>query len=186
MTLDKLMRITTAALAAALLILVYSAGAGAQQAPINVHGSSLSGSLTSVSCPTTSSPDSCDKETISGPIQKVINGLPSGGNLSVSLYVDLTTAVRAPVSGSCFPTQGTGSITNGAATTSLNFEVQGWLCNPGPPSSACLVGPLSFSIGTGLGNFLTATGTGTFNAQSPSCYGTANDVQVTMKGVIIK
>lgn len=180
------MRITTAALTAALLILVYSPRARAQQVPINVHGSSLSGTSTNnVSCPNSS--DSCTKETISGPIQKAINFVPSGGNLSVTLYLDLTTAVRAPVSGSCFPTQGTGSITNGKGTTALDFAVQGWLCSPGPPSSsACLVGPLSFSIGTGLGNFASGTGTGTFNAQSPSCYSIPNDVQVTMKGVIIK
>ncbi len=181
------MRITTAALAAALLILVYSPRARAQQVPINVHGSSLSGSLTTgVSCPTTSGSDSCTKETISGPILKAIDFVPSGGVLNVTVYADVTTAVRAPVSGSCFPAQGTGSIANPRDTNSLDFGVQGWLCTAGPPSSACLVGPLSFSIGNGVGNFATATGTGTFNAQSPSCFGTPNDVQVTMKGVIIK
>ena len=179
------MRITTAALTAALLILVYSPRARAQQVPINVHGSSLSGTpSTNVSCPNSS--DSCTKETISGPILKAIDFVPSGGVLNVTVYADVTTAVRAPVSGSCFPAQGTGSIANPRDTNSLDFGVQGWLCAAGPPSSACLVGPLSFSIGNGVGNFASATGTGTFNAQSPSCYGTANDVQVTMKGVIIK
>ena len=173
---------TVATIATAILVTISASRARAQQVPINVRASSLSGSITSsISCP--NSTDTCNLETLSGSVQKTIGGVPSGGILSISLYADLTTGVAAPVSGACTPAQGTGTIKNPAGNNVLAFGVQGWLCTAG---QACLVGPLSFSIRNGSGTFLTATGTGTFNAQSPSCFTVPNDVQMTMKGVIIQ
>ena len=155
------------------------------QFAINVTGSGLSGSRTTPGCPNGTT-DSCFEETVSGKIQKTINGLVTGGNLSVSLYADMTTALRGPLFGSCYPVQGTGSIENASATTSLSFGVLGWVCDSNPSPSACIVGPLSLSIVPGTGNFAVAAGTGTFNAQSPSCFNTPNDVQVAIRGVLTK
>lgn len=155
------------------------------QVAINVRGSGLSGSNSFPSCPNGTG-DTCFLETVTGKIQKTINGLVSGGNLSVSLYADKSSALRGPLFGSCYPVQGTGSITSASATTALNFGVLGWVCDSSAPSSACMVGPLSLSIVPGSGNFVVAAGAGTFNALSPSCFSTPNDVQVAIKGVLTK
>ena len=135
--------------------------------------------ITDATCPKGSG--TCFKESFSGPVSKSIGGSPSGGTLSVTVYGEDTDDVAAPIFGSCYPVQGSGQIENAAATNIMKFDLQGWVCDTS--NGQCLVGPLSFSIIDGVGAYAAATGTGTFNGQSASCFASP-DVQVTMRGVL--
>lgn len=169
--------------AAALAIGLYPSGASAQvQEPFHVAGSNLSGTVTQGVCSNGS--DGCDFESISGSIRKAIGPNPSGGTLSVSVQLDLSSNSKGPIIGGCYPTQGTGTITSLNGANVMQLEIQGWVCDSAS-NTGCMQGPLSYWIAAGKGNFATASGTGTFNAQSPSCF-SANDAQVTMQGVILK
>jgi hypothetical protein len=146
----------------------------------SASASNLTGAPVSFgTCPNGSG--TCFTETFSGPVSKNIGGVVSGGTLEVTVNGDDTTAVTAPAIGSCYAMQGSGEIKSGGGANVLKFDLQGWVCDT--VGDACLVGPLSFSIINGVGKFAVATGTGTFNGVSASCFASP-DVQVTMRGVI--
>ena len=176
-------RITTAVLAVALAMALHSSQAQAQtQVPTRIIVSGASGHLSSGTCP--KGTGTCFLETVTGTVQKSIGGIPSGGSITLTLNSETDNAIAAPVSGDCFPTQGSGSITSKSGRSVLSFDVQGLECNT-QSGLTCLTGPLNFAITPGSGNFATASGAGTFSAESLSCLASA-DVQITMQGVILK
>lgn len=170
---------------AALAIAFSTAPAWAQtQTNFAVSGSSLSGTYAAVTCP--GNTDNCFENTVSGPISKVIGGIPAGGRISMTIFGDQSTGSTAHggLNGTCYVTEGNGSITNHTGTNVLEFLLEGWTCDPNP-ASVCLTGPLTVSIVHGIGRFALSSGVATLVAQSPSCFH-ASDVQVAIKGVIIK
>ncbi len=157
-------------------------GAGAKmQAKFSAIGSQLSGSQKPQPCGAERlGPDSCVTYHLSGKVSQTIAGAASNGTLEADVDADQTRSVSNGFDGFCYPANGEGSIKSGKNV--LQFDIVGWICTT--DAGACLAGPLSFSVRDGQGTFASATGTGTFNAQSASCF-VSNDVAITMDGVVL-
>jgi hypothetical protein len=180
----KIVRKMTDGVALALAIAFVASSASAQTpASISVLGAGLSTTSAGVTCP--NGTDNCARNTISGPITKIISSYPSAGTLSITLYSDQSagSVLRGPNTNDCYATEGTGSISNGTGTNILKFRIYGLICESS--IVGCGAGPLSFAVKAGVGTFATATGTGTFNVQSQSCFHSP-DAQVAMQGLIVK
>ena len=170
------------ALALAMALMASSASAQTMH-PISAMGAGLAGTYAGVTCP--NGTDNCTLNTISGTVSKTIGTLTSTGILNVTLYSDESNAsvLTGPNANNCYATEGKGSISSGGGTNVLKFKIYGLICEASV--AGCGAGPLSFAITAGVGIFANATGTGTFNTQSNSCFH-SSDAQITMQGLIFK
>jgi hypothetical protein len=180
----EIVRTLTAGCALALAMALMASSASAQTMhPISLMGAGLAGTFAEVTCP--NGTDNCAFNTISGTVSKTIGTSTSTGILNATLYSDQgsSSVLRGPNTNDCYATEGKGSISNGAGTNVLKFKIYGLICESSVVG--CGAGPLSFAITAGVGIFATATGTGTFNTQSNSCFH-SSDAQITMQGLIFK